>query len=132
MYHEGESSLVNARLRNFHSPQNTPQHPLEQTNDPATKNNGQSRGQPLARAQFTNLKIHLSRHFGIARQAPDAVALSIGVVDVETVVLRNGYGSITRPETIVPLHVSNALIPVSLEKLDCFQTAGRLQFCNDI
>ena len=107
-------SLVIGRLRNFHSPKNTPQHPLEQTNDPATKNNGQSRGQPLARAQFTNLKIHLSRHFGIARQAPDAVALGIGVVDVETVVLRN------------------APKPVSLEKLDGLQTMGRLQLCNYI
>ena len=94
---------------------------------------GMSLGQQHGRAQHTNLKIHVSGHFGIARQAPDAAAgLGIGVVDVETVVLRNGYGSITRPETIVPLHVSNALIPVSLEKLDCFQTAGRLQFCNDI
>jgi hypothetical protein len=133
MYQEGESSLVNARLRNFHSPKNTPQHPLEQTNDPATKTNGDvSRATARARSH-TNLKIHVSGHFGIARQAPDAAAgLGIGVVDVETVVLRNGYGSITRPETIVPLHVSNALKPVSLEKLDGFQTAGRLQLCNDI
>ena len=124
--------LVIGCLHNFHSPKNTPRHPLEQTNDPATKNNGHSRGQQLARAQFTNLKIHLSRHFGIARQAPDAVALGIGVVDVETVVLRNGYGSITRPVTIVPLGVSNAPKPVSLEKLDGLQTMGRLQLCNDI
>ena len=97
------------------------------------KTMGMSLGQQHGRAQHTNLKIHVSGHIGIARQAPDAAAgLGIGVVDVETVVLRNGYGSITRPETIVPLHVSNALKPVSLEKLDGFQTAGRLQLCNDI
>ena len=94
---------------------------------------GISRGQPHARVQHTNLKIHISGNFGVARQAPDATAaLGIGVMDVETIVLRDGNGSITRPETIVPLGESNAPKPVSLEKLNGFQIAGRLQLCDDI
>lgn len=71
------------------------------------------------RAQATNLKIHISGNFSIARHAPDVVAaLCVGVVDVETIVLRNGNGNITRPETTVLLSVSHAPKPVSLQKID--------------
>ena len=121
------------RLHSFHSPKNTPRRPLGQTNDPAAKNNGQSRGQLLVREPYTNLKIHSSWHFGIAGQAPYVVAaLGVGVVDVETIVLRNGNGNITRPEALVTLFVSDTPKPISLEKLDALQTAWRLEFCDDI